>query len=126
MVSARQRERLKRRRARDNKPRAAPAEDGAVLSRLLTKAIKHGNLEDVRSLLDRGASAVVRSHLVHPPLRPGGAPGWWIVAKSSIYAPFLEHLEAEDARPPEASSSSLRARAAKLLARADRPPPPPP
>ena len=61
-----------------------------------------------------------------PPGRPGGAPGWWIVAKSSIYAPFLEHLEAEDARPPEASSSSLRARAAKLLARADRPPPPPP
>jgi len=48
---------------------------GHLLGKLLSHAAAGGVDEAVASLLDRGASAVVRSHLVHPPLRPGGAQG---------------------------------------------------
>ena len=48
---------------------------GHLLGKLLSHAAAGGVDEAVASLLDGGASAVVRSHLVHPPLRPGGAPG---------------------------------------------------
>ena len=56
----------------------------------------------------------------------GRAPGWWIVAKSSVFEAFLADARrsADDAQ----TSADLRARAASLLRRTaeERPPPPPP